>query len=155
MKKIAILLDSTRPSQKSISAIKSLNSISSEYSNTDTTIFCKHHSIPAIIPRFGIMHEAMAYFHDAYFFSTDISTTMSMIKFPQAKKRFFYVWDLEWLSLDWPFAQLKEPYLNQDVELIARSKSHYDLISSVWKSPVAIMKDFNKDTVQELVGEQK
>ena len=152
MKKIAVLMDSTRPSQKSCSAIESLNLISADYTNTDAVIFAKHHSIPPIVPRFGIMHEGMAYFYDAYFFATDVPTAMSSLEFPMAKKRFFYLWDLEWLSLDWPHSQLKKVYMNENIELIARSKSHFNLISCVWKKPVAIMENFDKNKIDELTN---
>jgi hypothetical protein len=90
--------------------------------------------------------------YDGVLISTSLPTTVILGSNIRAKKKYFYVYDLEWMFLQKPiFKQINGLYNNPDIELIARSQSHYDLLTKLWKEPVAIVDNFKYTDLMKLL----
>ena len=59
-----------------------------------------------------------------------------------AKKKYFYIQDLEWISNNASF-KINDMIYNSDIELIAPSQTYSNIIERTWKKPIAIVEDFN------------
>ena len=84
--------------------------------------------------------------------ATNINTPQMLVKMPRPTKKYFYVWDLDWVYLyqSPPYNVLQSVYQNDDIELIARSERHYDVIARMWKPPQCIMESFDHEKLMEI-----
>ena len=87
--------------------------------------------------------------------ATCVSTASKLLDFPSQKK-FFYVWDLEWIRN----MQIKryedyvKTYTDKNMTLIARSESHAKIISNCFNTDVEhILHDFNIQKLLEIIGD--
>jgi len=64
--------------------------------------------------------------------------------------KYFYVWNLEWTLADIPWQLLCGSYQDDDIELIARSSYHAEIIAQLWKNPYAIIEDFDYESINTL-----
>ena len=142
-KKLNVLVDNLGANQLSFYLISSLNKLVGQ--GISPVVFYetpqKHH----ISPMFPTTNIVNAYGQEGIMISTTINTTLHMLSFPAQHKRFFYVWDLEWLrenKREWGF------YYNvyHAVPLLVRSESHKKLIESCFNVEVDILEnwDYNK-----------
>ena len=84
--------------------------------------------------------------------STTVESTRKLIKSPQPTKKFFYVMNLEWLYMQSIlYDDLQKVYTHKDIELIARSSSHFKLLESCWKKPLCTIEDFNYKQIYKLI----
>ena len=105
-------------------------------------------------PSFPVMQSVEAWGQQGVMISTDLSTTCKLIKFPSASKKFFYVWDLEFLRGFAPinYDLIKKVYLNKDIDLIARCEHHAKVIENNFNRKVTkIVQDFNIAEILEVV----
>ena len=68
-----------------------------------------------------------------------------------AKKRYIYLYHLEWPFINGlKFAHLARVFLNDSVELIARSQEHFELIEHLFKRPKHIMQEWDYTKLIEI-----
>ena len=111
-------------------------------------------------PNFPSLHIAEAWTQEGSMIATSESTAEKLIGFPGADKKYFYVWDLEWLRWEPPrirFGNLGyspyAPYLNPDLEIICISKYPADIIKNNFNIEVKyIVDDFNIQDIMEIVN---
>lgn len=66
---------------------------------------------------------------------------------------YFYVWDLEWLRLGGNFESYSD-IRNPNVKLVARSKSHAEVIENFSNRKVSyIVDDWNINQIKEIINE--
>ena len=81
----------------------------------------------------------------------DIARSQDLINITYAKKRFIYFYHLEWPYLNGlRFVHLNQVFLNDNIELIVRSQSHFDLVEQVFKKPKYIMPEWDYKTLIEI-----
>ena len=152
MIKAGILLKKIDNSQLGYYVTKAVNKIAENVINTDIIVFAREHVVPPIMPLFSTMPEADIWGYDAPVIATDLETAMVLIDSCGPTKKYFYVWDLEWLRLgQFNHKQLSDIYNNEDIELIARTNRHYMIIKECWKEPSFVMPDFNPKTLMEVI----
>jgi len=149
--KVAILTETLGMSQKSMSLTKGLNEISWPYKNIDAAVFCLDASVPPVIPRFGTLPMIKAFCHEAIFLATNLETASLLVDFPTAVKKYFYVWDLEWVCKNYNYHEMLRVYCNNELNLVARSKSHFKAIKNSWKEPCGIVEDFDSKAILKLI----
>ena len=154
MKKIGVMLDSIGSSQISECVIDTFNSISLSESDVDTIAFYKKHPTPPSTPLFSCMEQTELWGYEGDVIATSLDNAMTLTNITAPRRKFFYVWDLEWARLtNTRYSYLESIYNNESLELIARSDWHASLISQYWQSPIATIKDFNALDILSLCGE--
>jgi hypothetical protein len=84
--------------------------------------------------------------------ATDLTTAQRLIRVTGPKKKYFYIWNLEWVNMpNINYDIMSSIYNHKDIELIARSESHSKLIEKMWRKPKFIMDDFDVDTLRKIL----
>jgi len=100
---------------------------------------------------FSLMQNRQAWNYKGILIATDVECGRLLSGLVGPVKKFLYVWNLEWLYQIRPFEYYSAAYQNDDIELIARSNSHADLLTRIWKKPTYVIEDFNHETLAEIV----
>jgi hypothetical protein len=98
------------------------------------------------------MQMAEAWGFDGVLLATTLSTAEKILRCPSAKKRFFYVWDLEWLRPSRKeYRAFQAIYGDPRMELIARCPDHAAAIEAAWnRRPVVVADNFGPEVVRLL-----
>ena len=147
-----VIVDYLGLSQKSIEITKELNKIDKLSDYWDVVVFFRSFGRIMKPPKFALLPEEELWGFNAPVISTDLKTTDSLLKCFSPTKKFFYLFDLEWISNRYSIDYLSSIYLNEELELIARSKNHARIIESCWKKPIAIIENFNYEQITELLN---
>ena len=110
--------------------------------------------VPGYIPhvcKFGVFELKQAYGFTGPLMVFDANCVKTLKNMPSTNKKYFYVWDLEWLYINQAYEENVKIYQDDSIELIARSKPHYDLLSKCWKNPVGIVEDFNYEQLNKII----
>ena len=152
IKNFGVIVEQLDRNPRSHLLLTNLNNIVTEHSNYSPTIFYQNVTQPPIGSCCVKMHYMHSWNYDGVLISTSLPTTVILGSNICAKKKYFYVYDLEWMFLQKPiFKQINGLYNNPDIELIARSQSHYDLLTKLWKEPVAIVDNFKYTDLMKLL----
>ncbi len=153
-KQIGFLVNDTSSSQMSFCLIKNINEYLDD-TNDDFVLFFEDSSASILNPNFATMSFNEIWSFDGVLISTSISTTLSLIKSFSPVKKFFYVWDLEWMRRGHKdFEQSVQAFINPSVELIARSKDHAKAIENYCNRKVKhIVNDFNIEKIVRITNE--
>lgn len=154
IKKFGILINNLDLSQKCKLLIENINQlVSTNYMYSPTIFFINRDSKLPIIPRCLQIQQYNAWGYDDVLISTDIPSTFSLAECIRAKRKLFYITELEWVKLS-PiiYKEMCEVYKNKDIDLIVNNQEQYDVISKCWKQPVGIVKDFNYEELCKYVN---
>lgn len=154
MKKLSVMVDNLNRSQLSIALITSFNEISQSPEDLDVMAFYRNPAIPPITPLFASMSDAEIWGYDGNVMATNLKTAKSLIDVTGPNKKYFYIWDLEWLRMrDFYYDDISDIYTSDELNLVVRSEHHYDLVSKCWKEPSLIMENFDAKTLIDISGE--
>lgn len=148
MKKLGVVVENLAFDQMNFGLLKSINELSGS-GLVDCVIFHNSWAKPPIQPLCSMIQ--MCHMWDFYgtVICTNIHATRRLIRCPGPKRKFFYVMDLEWTKLAKIHTnQLLEIYNNDEIELIARSQSHADLLTKLFKPPTLIMDDWDLEVLK-------
>lgn len=151
MKKLGILMHQIIPNQKTTSLSIQLNEMVEKLPDIDPILFFNDIGVSNIKNEFAIMQTIEALDYEGILIATDEITVNMLQGCICAKEKYFYVWDINWFYSPKSISYIKNIYLNDDIELIARSKSHYEIISRVFKKPKYIIQDFNYNELKSIV----
>lgn len=145
-----IVVDSLGMSQMSFELTNEINKVYKLPIYWDIFVF--YHSYDKLIksPEFALLQEEELWGFDAPCMATDLATADRLLNCPRPNKKFFYVWDLEWTGNNFDLNQMASVYMNTDIQLIARSKEHAEIITHCWREPVAIIEGFNYEQVTNI-----
>ncbi len=155
MNKIGFAVHDLGPSQLAFNLINEGNLAVGTNHLTDVIAFYEHHRQPCIAMQFGAMQIMEGWGYEAPIVATTLNTAAKILRFPTASRKFFYVWDLEWLRGEArPFEDLCSVYRNGGLELVARSIEHKLAIQSAWNVKVAaVIEDCNVQAFLRLAHE--
>ena len=130
--KLGISLRNLNPSQLTYYATRNLNTASKLNMVDDCIIFFDQVSPSPFKTLFSTMNGSELWDFDGTLITTDISTTLSAQKAVNPARTFFYVWDLEWSrsKSQGDYDYNIKAFTDENIELIARSKSHATAISN-------------------------
>jgi len=75
-----------------------------------------------------------------------------MLKTKNNSKKFLYIWDLEWLRRPLNFDDIISVLSHPDINIIARSNSHKDIITNYCNKEVSgIVDDWSIDQMGEII----
>lgn len=113
--------------------VRESNKFLSKRSDIDISIFFEEPSCSSIPLLFSSMQFAEGWGYNGTLVSTSFSTAQKALGFPCAKKRYFLVWDFEWITgRPQQFRYFQNVYSNPKHELLARTEEHADILSSLW-----------------------
>ena len=152
IKSFGIITTALNLSQNNCSLTNNLNMLLNEYYTYCPIVFYQNLAKSPIIPKFCQLQQQLAWGYKHTLISTDMETTNILINCINAKRKYFYVYDLEWIiQPNLNFQTLSYIYQNPTINLIARSQSHFDILKKIWKEPIAIIEDWNYKQLIRLI----
>lgn len=150
--KFGIMVRSLGMSQMSYFLIKEMNRALEDESkeHVDPFVFYDAYDMSPIKIKFSCMQHSRAWNFKGPLIATDITTAEMLCNIPNGKK-YFYVWDMEWLFQTFEYKRLANIFLNEDLELIARNESCFNLIEKSWKTPSTIIREFDYESIKRVV----
>lgn len=146
---LGIIVNHLGNTQLAHSLIHNVNNYLEQHIDTDIIVFFENVVRPWEIPRFASMNVNEAWDFNGVVIATSITSAEKLLQLPGRKRRFLYVWDLEWLRM--PERGVKyfaSIYRNPRIELIARSVNHATIINDIWnRQPVGVVEDFNVEAL--------
>ena len=137
-------------SQKAFYLIKAFNSC---LSNTDisTCLFFERPAIPPIQTCFACKSASFLSSYHGTVISTTIEDADKTLKTSSASSKFLYLWDLEWLDAPMYYETAMRILRDDRLKIIARSKSHAELIESYCnKSVIGIVDNWDINKMLEI-----
>ena len=90
------------------------------------------------------------YDFDKTIVATDITTAMMACDLILPKKKYFYITDLEWMGhKPLIYQELREIYLNEELDLIVSNESNYRIIKNLFKEPKFIVKNWDFSEIEK------
>ena len=155
--KLGISLRNLNPSQLTYYATRNLNTASKLNMVDDCIIFFDQVSPSPFKTLFSTMNGSELWDFDGRLITTDISTTLSAQKAVNPARTFFYVWDLEWSrsKSQGDYDYNIKAFTDENIELIARSKSHATAISNFCNRRVKhIVDDFDINQLMRVINNE-
>ena len=153
IKKLGIVVERLNFCQFGVELIRNLNILCHKSIGTDIIVFREETEPLPMTPNFAIMHIKELWRFDGWAISTSIPTTQKLISAACPRRKFFYLWQLEWLyNSEISFDFLSKVYTHPDIELLTRSKAEFDIIERIWRRPNSILEDFSHEQLLELLG---
>jgi len=145
---LAVLLNKIDLSQRAYQTISALNNLVNKRVDICPLIFYQDYGPYPLQPRFSTMQYIESWSFDGDLIATDLNTAKTALECPRASRRLLYMWDLEWIyNKRLSYDILSEIYLSDKIELIVRSKEHYDIVNKYWREPQYIIEDFNIEEI--------
>lgn len=143
--RIGISVNSLGISHLAMVLTEQVNRIGELDKYVDAIIFYHRYDKLLKPPLFAMLQEEEMWGYDAPVVATTLETARTLLFCPKPTKKFFYVWDLEWMYGMFDVEDMAKVYCNPDLHLIARSESHAEIIEQCWKKPIDILEDFNNE----------
>jgi len=150
MNKLGVIVRDLDRSQSNFFLLQTLNQLNQEM-NIDCCVFYENSSIPIIPILFSTFHINEVYDFTGTVISTYMLGTKRLLGSPGPKKKFFYIWNLEWNKIpQFAYNNIRDIYLNPDMNLIARSDHHAKLIGGCFKKPHCVFDNWDKNEIEKL-----
>tara|TARA_B100000809_G_scaffold246840_1_gene275208 strand:+ start:293 stop:775 length:483 start_codon:yes stop_codon:yes gene_type:complete len=154
---IGFLVEDTSSSQLSFNLIKNINTYLEDKS-CDFTVFFENSSASVLNPNFALMSINEVWSFNGALIATNIDTARSLSKCFATKKKFFYVWDIEWtrerVKSVTPYEMTVQAFSDPDIKLIARSEDHARAIENYCNRKITdIVNDFNIEKLVRITNE--
>ena len=146
-----IIIDGLGFTQKAMQTTLQMNLLDRLDEYWDMVLFYVEHASIQISPRFAMMDSVEMYGFDAPVIATDLRTAFMLSEAHSVTQKYFYIWDFEWINSVFDVDLLLSIYHNPDIELIARSDEHADIIAKCWKNPIAVIENFNHEQITKLL----
>ena len=148
---ISAIVPDLSMSQNSFYLIKEFNKC---LSNTDLSmgVFHLRAAIPPIQPLFSCKNVAFLNTYHGAIISTRIEEANIILKSTCKHDRYLYLWDLDWLENAVYFSTAMQTMRDEKLKIIARSKSHAEVIRNFCNRDVCgIVDNWNMDQLLEIV----
>ena len=155
IKKIGLLVDQLQPTQLLYQFVFTANKFLLKNDWADFCIFYRNFGALPLQPNFGTYTSESAFAYDGFTIASDIAGAQSILRWPGPNRRnlYFYLNDLEWLSLRdrFSYEALASIYLHPKINLICRSEEHGEIVRAVWKEPKFIIEGGDAAKFAELL----
>ena len=100
-------------------------------------------ALPEKTKKIPHLQPLRAYNFNGTMVATNIRTAEFMKTLVLPKRKYFYITSMEWMEADsLLYDDLKQIYLNDDIDLIVSNQKDYDKIHQLFKEPVCIIEDW-------------
>ncbi len=143
--KIGFLVNNLNMSQLNYYMIRNINYYVSANTDCDFTIFYDNLTRICVTPLCGCMQMSEAFSYNGSLIATSLPTAHRLIDLCGPKKKFFYIWDLEWLRISGRlFQPLAAIYRSPELQLFSRAADYSQMCESVWNRPgIPVIENFN------------
>lgn len=146
MIKAGFLINSLGPSQQSVYLTSQMNALVAQNVNYSMCVFYRNYDRMIVSPHFAMFSEYEIWSFSGVAIATDIRSANALLNAPGPSKKFFYVWEPEWSFMDsFNYADMAKVYQSTEMPLIARSPSHFDILTELWQKPVAVIEEFKHE----------
>jgi hypothetical protein len=102
--------------------------------------------------KFCILQQIEALQHQGTLISTSLINTQILANCLTCTNKYYYVYDLDWMKMNnFNSKQLINIFLNEEINLLARSDSHYQVLSKNFQSPVGIVSNWDHRAIAEYI----
>jgi hypothetical protein len=146
---IGIVIDTITNNEINRLMFNTLNDLSKRH---PVYLFANYtHSLP-IKNQFCILQQLHALNHNGILIGTSLLNSQIVINSLVAKEKYYYMWEPEWLKFnELRFSQLDKIINNPELNLITRTQEHFNLMQSLFKIPLGIVKNWNIDDMEEII----
>ena len=149
----SVLVENSGANQLSFCVIAELNKLTQIRPEIDAILFYENQHKNCIPANFSTMQMSEAWGQTGPIIATSFSTANKLTSFPSEKK-FFYVWDLDWIRNSYRYESLSKVYTDASLNLIARSESHKKAIENAFNRKVSyVVSDFNINEILSILEE--
>ena len=143
---LGILKPSLQNTDKDFFMIRNLNKL--VHTPINSCVFCVD-ADPTTTPLLtNVLQRIQLLYFNGIIITDDLTEAQSLINIPNAKKRFLYLYHVEWPYINnLHFKHLESVFLHDHIDLIARSDAHAMLIEQVFKSPKYVMPEWDYNTL--------
>lgn len=144
-------------SQLAYTLTRCLNNLADTRSDIDAIVFFNTIARHTMVAKFAMMQMIEAWGQPGYTIATSCATVRKMLQFPGPQKKFFYVWDLEWIRGDnKTYGMFADVFRHPELILIARSNIHRDAINNCFnRRNIYVIDDFNERELLEVIESEK
>lgn len=147
---VASLLTDLKLSQNSYSMIQEFNNLSSN--NFSPCCFYQNISVPPININFPVLNSYYLPYWKGAVFATNFETADLLINIKGPCKKYFYIFDLEWLRYGLDFKDTTSILTNTELTLVARNYDHAMMIKNYCNiAPRFLLNDWNANQLLEIV----
>tara|TARA_R110000824_G_scaffold208575_1_gene394412 strand:- start:2623 stop:3081 length:459 start_codon:yes stop_codon:yes gene_type:complete len=147
---VSALVKDLAPSQNTFYLIKAFNSM---IKNTDisTSVFFHRQAVPPVRTLFSCRSTYCLSSYHGKVISTSLEETQTSLKASNNSDKFYYVWDLEWLHNPVNFGTVIKIMRDSRLKIIARSKSHAEVIENFSnKEVIGIVDNWDMNKILEI-----
>lgn len=138
MRKLGFGVPNFGANQLAYQLIINCNEYLKENYKSDIIGFYENLNKYSINPNFSCMHAAELWGYDGPVVACNLNMANDILKIPTIPRKFFYVWDLEWTTMeDKEYGKLKEVYSNPELTLITRNIDYAEIIENMWNVRVS------------------
>ena len=148
--RLGVLIKTLGISQQGLFLTLCGNKLAQERGDIDFTVFYEDHDKLPLFVQFCMMQNSNIWGFNGPLIATDLQLAETLLACPSPTRKLLYVWNLEWLYDIGSFGKNTAVYLNDELELIARSQAHYDIIKKCWKEPSMIVEDFDYEAISKI-----
>ena len=153
LKNFSVLVDNSGASQLSFCVITEINRLTEIRPEIDAILFYENQHKNCVPANFSTMQISEAWGQEGPIIATSFSTANKLASFPSEKK-FFYVWDLDWIRNSYRYESLSQVYTDESLNLIARSESHKKAIENAFNREIShVVPDFNINEILSILEE--
>ena len=143
---LGILKSSLQNTDKDFFMIHNLNKL--VHTSTNSCVFCDEAGNATTSLLTNVLQRIQILYFNGIVITDDLTEAQSLIHIPNAKKRFLYLYHVEWPYINnLHFKHLDSVFLHDHIDLIARSDSHAKLIEQVFKAPKYVMPEWDYKTL--------
>jgi len=155
MTNIAAVINDMGPSQKAFYLIKEFNKALGDIRISVSTFF-NMAMAPVIRPLFCCNNIAFIANYHGHAISTTLTEADMLLKSNNNSTKYLYLWDIDWLAQSVHFTPAMNILWDDRLNIIARSKSHSDIIENFCnKSPIGIVDNWNLDQLMEVIDDDR
>jgi hypothetical protein len=151
MKRIGILVESVNLSQKGILINYEIGALSNKRQDFNIIVFYQLPGVSPMPPQFAMMQNLQAWGYNGNFIAIDLPSAISLIPLNNSGKKIYYPLELDWLETPNLARFYNTIYNNSQIDLLARNKRYYDIMSKVWKKPLDIVEDLNHEQLATII----
>lgn len=146
---IGIIVDNVINSPQMYVLFRELNKLAKEQ---DCYLFANVVESLPMNHNFAILQQIEALHHKGVLIATSMLNAQVVANSLTPSSKYYYVWGPEWKNLNqFGSQQLKNIYYNGEMKLIARSESHFQLLSSLFQTPHGVVYNWNVDQLKRVV----
>jgi len=151
MLEIGVIVDQLKPDSNSFNLVNCLNILSKKHS---CFLFILEHGDPKItkLANFSILNMESLFAFKGKLIATGLSNAQACNNSLYASSKYLYLNELEWMNLDKvSHYQLKNILIDDELNLIAKSKSYDKILSKLFKDTSGIVYNWDHEELLEVI----